>query len=198
MISCFLAYPNTPLQQSTLPLLTRKSSTPVGLMGLTYKTGKLMIKRISYDLGSKGVTCSAIDFESTAGRLVPSQPEPQRAGVLITSQSPRPEGSASLSSLAAQGNRTGNTAKRSCCILLEKPPPTTGPKTLLPWKGVQGWDRRPVSIASRHRSPNPWRVWGYTHLSRDLSSDSMSLRRREAALKACFLFLKLFVSFPPS
>lgn len=63
--------PKHSLQQSILPLLTRKSSTPVGLMGLTYKTGKLMIKRIPYDLGSKGVTCSAIDFESTAGRLVP-------------------------------------------------------------------------------------------------------------------------------
>lgn len=122
MISCFLIYPNTPVQQSTLPLLTRKS-TSVGLVGLTYKTGKLMIKRIPHNLGSKGVTCSAVDFESTAGRLVPSPPEPQRAGVLITSQSPRPEGSASLSPLVAQA--TGqDTANRSCCILLEKPPPT--------------------------------------------------------------------------
>lgn len=151
MISCFLIYPNTPLQQSILPLLTRKSSTPVGLMGLTYKTGKLMIKRIPYDLGSKGVTCSAIDFESTAGRLVPSHPEPHRAGVLITSQSPRPEGLASLSSLAAQGNRAGSTVPTEAaasCWRNRHPP--TGPKALLPRKGVHGWDRHPVSIASRH------------------------------------------------
>ena len=70
-----------------------------------------MIKQIPYDLGSKGVTCSAIDFESTAGRL-PSPPEPQWAGVLLTSQSPRPEGSVSSLPLVAQGNGTGRCKQK--------------------------------------------------------------------------------------
>lgn len=119
-----------------------------------------MIKQIPYDLGSKGVTYSAIDFESTAGRL-PSPPEPQWAGVLLTSQSPRPEGSASPSPLVAQGNGTGRCKQKVLHPAGETATPRQDPNPAS-LEGAPGWDRHPVSIASRHQSLNSWRVWGCT------------------------------------